>query len=77
MSGSTIPITPDELRAKSREYLRYSESFDRSRAASPKLSYVIVHANDDYDFRNLDRWYQRDAGERIGSFILYRVTLRE
>lgn len=29
-----------------------------------------------YDLSNLDRWYERDAGERIGSSILYRVRLR-
>jgi len=40
------------------------------------LSYLIIHSDKRPDFANLDRWYERDAGERIGEFILYRVKLR-
>ena len=29
------------------------------------------------DLSNLDRWYQRDAGEIVGKFKLYRVALRD
>ncbi|MGZ8843988.1 MAG: hypothetical protein ACXW18_10025, partial [Pyrinomonadaceae bacterium] len=76
VSGSTSPVTPDELRAHIRDYLDYTRSFDRQRASSPTLSFVVVHAEDQFDFQNLDRWYQRDAGERLGNFVLYRVTLR-
>ncbi len=76
VSGSSSPISPDEMRAQIHEYLNYAASFDRQRAGSPTLSYVIVHAKDQFDFQNLDRWYQRDQGEAIGDFILYRVKLR-
>jgi hypothetical protein len=77
VSGSTSPITVDELRVRVRDYLAYIKSFDRRRASSPTLSCVVVHAGDETDFANLDRWYQRDAGERVGDFILYRLKLRE
>jgi hypothetical protein len=76
VSGNTLPITPEELRERVRDYLNYLASFDRRRSASPTLSYVVVPADEQFDFQNLDRWYQRDVGERIGSFILYRVRLR-
>lgn len=75
VTGSTSPITPEELRERVREYLNYSASFDRQRASSPILSHVVVPADEHFDFHNLDRWYQRDVGERIGNFILYRVRL--
>ena len=77
VSGSTSPITPDEMRARIRDYLLYTGSFNRERASSPTLSYLIIHTNDRFDFQNLDRWYQRDAGERVGGFVLYRLKLRE
>jgi len=77
VSGATAPITPDELRTKLAGYLEYARTFDRERAAAPALSYLVVDAAESVDFTNLDRWYQRDAGERIGNFVLYRVKLRE
>lgn len=70
------PITAEEVRAETDKYLDYVESFDHERAARWPLSYVIAWAQDEPDFTRLDRWYERDRGERIGSFILYRVKLR-
>jgi hypothetical protein len=29
------------------------------------------------DLSRIDVWYERDAGERVGDYILYRVRLRE
>ena len=77
VSGATAPITPDELRTKLAGYLEYARTFNRERAAAPALSYLVVDAAESVDFTNLDRWYQSDAGERIGNFVLYRVKLRE
>ncbi|HEX8139440.1 MAG TPA: hypothetical protein VF544_17905 [Pyrinomonadaceae bacterium] len=70
------PITDEEIRYELGLYLDYTESFTRERAARWPLSYVIAWANDRPDFSNLDRWYERDAGEHIGNFVLYRVRLR-
>ena len=77
VSGSNVPINPDELSAKVASYLEYSRAFNRDRAASPSLSYLVVPAEKHPDYGNLDRWYQRDAGERVGGFVLYRLKLRE
>ena len=77
VSGKQTAITPEELRGQLAAYLEYARTFSRDRAAAPALSYLIVHAGVQPDFANLDRWYQRDAGERVGGFILYRVKLRE
>jgi hypothetical protein len=29
-----------------------------------------------FDLTNLDQWYERDAGEVIGDYTLYKVKLR-
>lgn len=71
------PITADEIREKVREYSQYVTSFDRERARRPGLSFVVLHDGVRTDLTNLDHWYIRDAGERIGQFTLYQVKLRE
>jgi hypothetical protein len=77
VSSSNPPVTPEELDAQVASYLEYSRTFNRARAAAPTLSYLAVYAEKQPDYANLDRWYQRDAGERVGNFILYRLKLRE
>jgi len=76
VSGSNAPVTPEELRAQVASYLEYSRTFNSDRAGSPTLSYLVVNAEKQPDYANLDRWYQRDAGERVGSFILYKLSLK-
>jgi hypothetical protein len=77
VTGSQTPITLAELRAQLETYLDYSRSFDAQRARTPQLSFLVVRVDSQPDYANLDRWYQRDAGERIGGFVLYRLKLRE
>lgn len=77
VSGANTPVTPAELRAQVQSYLEYARRFTRDQAASPRLSYLVVGFDSQTDLANLDRWYQRDGGERVGSFILYRLKLRD
>ena len=70
-------ITPEDVRAALGEYKAYAESFSREQAARPTLSYVVTITDAPPDFRNLDRWYERDTGERLGPFTLYRVKIRQ
>ena len=76
INGSS-PISVEEVRAQERSYLAYAQSFDRNRAAAPALSYLVVPVDNEPNYANVDRWYERDAGERFGKFVLYRLTLRE
>lgn len=70
------PISPSEIRDALRTYADFVAGFDRERAASHAVSYLVVSAHDTSDLSNFDHFYERDAGERIGDFILYRVRLR-
>jgi hypothetical protein len=69
-------ITPTDVREALRGYADYASRFSRAQASSPTLSYVVATTEAAPDFSNLDRWYERDGGERIGLFTLYRVRLR-
>lgn len=70
------PVSSEEIRSQVQAYSAYRQKFSRQRAGLWPLSYVILTHGRTYDLSNLDRWYERDAGERIGSSILYRVRLR-
>jgi hypothetical protein len=70
------PITGEEIEKEVRDYETYVSSFTRERAIQHILSYVIVPADGSIDLSNHDRWYERDQGEPVGPFILYRVQLR-
>lgn len=65
----------EDIRAALGGYGRYVASFDREQASNPTLSYVVTDGEANLD--NLDRWYERDEGEQIGRFRLYRVKLRQ
>ena len=41
------------------------------------MTYVITQAADGFDFSRIDQWYERDQGERVGDYVLYRVKLRD
>lgn len=68
-------ITPEDVRTTLQAYALYAESFSLNEATHPTLSYVVTDAETP-DFTNLDRWYERDEGERIGRFTLYRVKVK-
>lgn len=70
------PLTPQEINEEVKRYSQYIAAFNFERASHPKLSYVVTDTDAPFDFSNLDRWYERDAGEQIGKFMLYRVRLR-
>ena len=76
VSGHSTPIYPEEIREQTKRYLDYSASFTGERAQKPQVSYLLLSATTKPDWTNLDRWYVHDEGERIGSFVLYRVKLK-
>lgn len=71
------PLTQEEIAAEVDAYAKYIASFNRERAATPLLSAVVTHTDGEPDLKNLDRWYERDAGEHLGKFMLYRLKLRQ
>ena len=76
LSLNPKPITNEELESELAHYATYCALFTHERAAQPELSYLIMPADDVRSFANLDRWYERDKGERVGNYTLYRISLR-
>ncbi|MEA2174676.1 MAG: hypothetical protein QOD00_2268 [Blastocatellia bacterium] len=71
------PITRDELDQELRRYAEYRASFTRERAALLPLSYLVLANDAEVNLSNLDQWYERDAGEHLGSFTLYGLKLKD
>lgn len=76
LAAAPAPITRAETAAAARTYADFVASFDRARAARWPLTYVVVPDVLPADLSNIDLWYTRDTGERVGEFTLYRMTLR-
>jgi hypothetical protein len=77
LNPNAKPISSEEKDEELISYRHYIEGFDKAQAATPRLSYLVSPAVGSTDLTNLDRWYQRDAGEQIGKFKLYKIHLRE
>jgi len=72
------PISIDEMGEELRRYTEYTDHFSMAQATNPKLSFVVVpNGEAQPNFANLEKWYDRDGGEKVGIFTIYRVKLRE
>jgi len=70
------PIQQDEIEREVQAYQTYVNSFSREEAVTRPIAYAVIPADGNFDFANLDRWYERDSGERVGAYTLYRLKLR-
>jgi hypothetical protein len=76
LTSNFRPLQPDEIEDEIRAYETYVNLFSRDEALRRRIAYAVIPAEGIFDFRNLDRWYERDAGERVGDYMLYRLKLR-
>lgn len=76
LSIDAKPLTYGEVAEEARKYREFRENFSLKEATDPELSYVVVPNEWTFDLTNLDQWYERDAGEVIGDYTLYKVKLR-
>jgi len=77
LSPDAKRITNDEMREELRRYADFSDHFTWEQAIHPTLNFVVVpNGEAQPNFLNLDRWYERDGGEKVGIFTIYRVRLR-
>jgi hypothetical protein len=70
------PIQNAEIENEIQNYEKYIALFSRDEAARNPISYVIVRGDSNFDFSRIDRWYERNTGERVGVYDLYRLRLR-
>jgi hypothetical protein len=76
LSSEAKPLTYGEVAEEARNFGEYRKKFSLKEATNPAISYVVAPADWQIDYTNLDKWYERDAGERIGGYMLYKVKVR-
>ncbi|MDQ3473836.1 MAG: hypothetical protein M3447_08875 [Acidobacteriota bacterium] len=76
LTAQVTAISAVEIAQKVAEFETYRASFTHELALQHVISYLIVPAAKEPDLSNLDRWYERDGGELVGDYRLYRVRLR-
>jgi hypothetical protein len=76
LNSTAKPITNRELNDEVIAYTKYAAGFNEECASNPRISYLVIPSGDESKLANLDRWYERDAGEQVGQFTLYQLKLR-
>jgi hypothetical protein len=71
------PITQEEIERELAAYATFVNSFSREQAVKHLIAYSVTLADRNFDFSLIDRWYERDAGERVGESMVYRLSLRD
>ena len=74
--GEHIGLLGTSKSSRSSAYGSFAKSFSQEKVTVHPLNYAIVPANAYFDFSNIDRWYERDLGERVGAYYLYRLKQR-
>ena len=74
LTANPQPISQAEFEKAADEYKTFTASFNSDLATKPLVSYAVVSAGD--DLSNLDRWYERDSGEKVGEFVIYHLKVR-
>ena len=77
LSSQATPLTFGEIDQEAARFGEYTRNFSREKAANPTLSYVVVPADEQNDFTNLDKWYIRSEAEVHGKYKLYKLKLRD
>ena len=76
LSSVAQPLTYREIAEEAGRYSEYRRNFSAKEANNPTLSYIIVAPDWDVDFTNVDIWYDRGIGEKVGEYMLYQLTLK-
>lgn len=70
------PITSDEIEAEVRAYDLFVREFSLRQVHERPITYLIAAEATVFDFSRVDRWYERDSGQRVGAYYLYRLRPR-
>ncbi|HXH68953.1 MAG TPA: hypothetical protein VNI60_01265 [Pyrinomonadaceae bacterium] len=76
LTDQAKPVTNEKIDEIVGRYVKFRQNFNYENAKTPTLSFVIIHQATQANLSAVDKWYERDAGESVGKYTLYRVKLR-
>ncbi len=72
------PLLFNEVDDEVRKYGEYVRTFDAGQPGATQLNYLIApNGRTEPFFAFVDKWYERDAGEVYGKYVLYNLKLRK
>jgi hypothetical protein len=77
LTAEPKPLTSSEIDEEIGRLSEFMRSFDNTNAGEPELSYVVTRADEEPFLGNLDKWYERNSGENVGEFRLYKLRRRQ
>lgn len=77
LSVNARPLTALEVEEEVNTYVNYYKNFSYEQASRPVISLAVVPNDLNLDLSNLEHWYRLDAGEKFGSYTLYKTKLKE
>ncbi len=76
LSKKAKPLSLREIKDEVQRYKRFIENFTREQAEKPRLSYLVIPKDWNPNLQNLEKWYERDAGETVGIYRLYKLKIK-
>lgn len=73
LSFYSSQVTNDEINLIVEKYSQFIQNISAEEALNPTISYLILPQNWKIDLSNFERWYEKENGEQIGNFTLYKV----
>ena len=73
---NSAPVSEQEINNEARLYADFTKNFSKNMASDPVLSYAIVSVDEETNFGNIDKWYERDNGTITGVFKVYKLKPR-
>ena len=70
------PVSENEIEEKRREYEQFLVRPDQRMTGGTVLSWIIIPNSLSFDYSAIDRSYERDNGENLGAYSVFRVKLR-
>ena len=77
LSSEATPLKYHEIDEEALKYGNYRRNFGLKEASNPVISFVVVPQKWNGDLSIVDQWYDRDNGESLGDYVLYKVKLKE
>ena len=76
LSKDHQPITQEEIEREVSAYGIFFDSVSKEIIMKRPISYFVASAQANPDFSRIDLWYERDSGERVGTYYLFRLSPR-
>lgn len=71
------PVTIEEVISEAEAFENYVNNFDPRKSPETVISYVVVPAGFNFDFSNLEKFYELSEPEVYGRYLMYRTKLKD